>query len=121
MQTLYPPTHPYYGNVIGLMEDLTRVLVDDVKNFFATYYTPANASLVISGDIEPAKAKALVEKYFGSVHGRPKPPPVSIRALVIEKVAQLIRFYEPVANLPIADVPERVSTGTAGSLQTPRT
>ncbi|MCK6546625.1 insulinase family protein [Myxococcota bacterium] len=99
MQTLYPPTHPYHGNVIGSMADLSAATLDDVREFFKTYYTPANATLAIAGDIDVAKTKALVEKYFGPIEGRAKPPKVVIPPPGIEKEL-VLPFDEPVANLP---------------------
>jgi predicted Zn-dependent peptidase len=74
LEALYPPTHPYYHEVIGSMEDLTAASVDDVAAFFRTYYTPNDATLVIAGDFAPAKAKELIEKYFAPIpHGGPVP------------------------------------------------
>ncbi|HEV3471391.1 MAG TPA: pitrilysin family protein [Pyrinomonadaceae bacterium] len=67
MENLYPPRHPYNTDVIGLHEDLTAASLDDVKEFFRTYYTPNNLSLVIAGDFNPEEAKRLVEKYFGTI------------------------------------------------------
>ena len=67
MQNLYPIGHPYNTDVIGEHTDLTNSNVDDVKEFFRTYYTPNNLSLVIAGDFDPAEAKRLVEKYFGTI------------------------------------------------------
>ncbi len=66
-QNLYPPRHPYANDVIGSHEDLTAATMDDVKDFFRTYYTPNNLSLAIAGDFDPAQAKKLVAKYFGTV------------------------------------------------------
>ncbi|MCI0596778.1 MAG: insulinase family protein, partial [candidate division Zixibacteria bacterium] len=66
-ELLYPAGHPYSWPVIGSHEDLTAASLEDVKDFFRTYYTPSNASLCISGDFQPAAAKALVQKYFGSI------------------------------------------------------
>src|SRR6476660_9882771 len=63
--TLFPKTHPYYADVIGSHADIQAAKLDDVKNFFRTYYAPNNASLAIVGDIDKAAVKALVEKYFG--------------------------------------------------------
>ncbi|MFO0724556.1 MAG: pitrilysin family protein [Myxococcota bacterium] len=74
VQTLFPPTHPYFGAVIGSMDDLDHATVDDVRAFFQAYYTPANASLALVGDLDVPAAKALVQKYFGTLKGRPKPP-----------------------------------------------
>src|SRR4051794_1378277 len=63
--TLFPKTHPYYADVIGSHADIQAAKLDDVKNFFKTYYAPNNASLAIVGDIDKAAVKSLVEKYFG--------------------------------------------------------
>src|SRR5579871_3763306 len=67
LEALYPPAHPYHHEVIGSMEDLTAASVDDVKGFFRTFYVPNNASLVIAGDFDREKTKALVEQYFGPI------------------------------------------------------
>jgi zinc protease len=66
-ENLFPADHPYSWPVIGSHEDLTAASVDDVKEFFRTYYAPNNLSLVIAGDFDVAEAKRLVEKYFGSI------------------------------------------------------
>jgi zinc protease len=66
-ESLFPHRHPYANDVIGEHEDLEAATLDDVKEFFRTYYTPNNLSLVIAGDFDPAEAKRLVEKYFGTI------------------------------------------------------
>jgi zinc protease len=66
-ENLYPYRHPYANDVIGSHEDLTAASTDDVKEFFKTYYTPNNLSMVIAGDFDPAEARRLVEKYFGGI------------------------------------------------------
>src|SRR5436190_3983703 len=66
-EMLFPEGHPYHWPVIGYMPDLTAASYEDVVNFFKKYYTTDNASLVVAGDIDPAKAKALVEKWFADV------------------------------------------------------
>ena len=71
---LYPVGHPYHLLTIGSPEDLDAATLDDVRAFFRTNYVPNNASLVISGDIDKAKTKALVDKYFGPI---PKAPDVT--------------------------------------------
>ncbi len=71
MENSYPNRHPYANDVIGVHEDLTAATVDDVKDFFKTYYTPNNMSLVIAGDFDVAEAKRLVEKYFGTIPAGP--------------------------------------------------
>src|SRR5260221_7707748 len=58
----YPEGHPYHWPVIGYMPDLTAASYDDVVAFFKAYYPPANASLCVAGELEPAAARKLVEK-----------------------------------------------------------
>lgn len=70
---LYPVGHPYHLLTIGTPEDLDAATLDDVRAFFRKNYVPNNATLVISGDIDKAKTKALVTKYFGPI---PKAPDV---------------------------------------------
>jgi zinc protease len=72
-ELLYPEGHPYHHPVIGSHEDLESATVDDVKQFFATWYDPANASLVVAGDFEPKAALEKVQKAFGSIPSRGKP------------------------------------------------
>jgi zinc protease len=64
---LFPKTHPYYANVIGSHADVEAARLKDVRDFFKQYYTPNNASLAIVGDFDKAQAKAMVEKFFGSI------------------------------------------------------
>ncbi len=77
---LYPGAHPYHFSTIGTEEDLKAAQVNDVKDFFATFYTPSNASLVVAGDFDPKVIRPLVESLFGSlprgadVPRRPVPP-----------------------------------------------
>ncbi len=70
---LWPDWHPYHHPVIGSHEDLEAAAVDDVKRFFATWYDPANASLVVAGDFDPQRAHDLVDRWFGSIPSRGKP------------------------------------------------
>ena len=73
-KNLYPYGHPYSWLTIGYVEDLNRVDVADLKNFFLRWYGPNNATITIGGDINPAAALSMVEKYFGSI---PKCPEVT--------------------------------------------
>jgi zinc protease len=94
-QELYPKDHPYHLLTIGTPEDLDAATLDDVKAFFRTWYVPNNATLVISGDIDPAAALALADKYFGAIPAgvvpdRKKadnPPPVHLRATKVLDIA----------------------------------
>jgi zinc protease len=72
---LYPPDHPYHHSVIGSMDDLDAATLDDVRDFFRTYYAPNNAVLTLCGDFDHDEARRLVERYFGPIpHGPPVPP-----------------------------------------------
>jgi zinc protease len=64
---LYPKEHPYHLLTIGSPEDLDAATFEDVKAFFRANYVPNNATLVISGDFDKAKAGPLVEKWFGPI------------------------------------------------------
>ncbi|MCY4204860.1 MAG: pitrilysin family protein [Bacteroidetes bacterium] len=70
----YPKGHPYAHTVIGSMEDLTAAEVEDMQEWFTSYYGPNNAVISIAGDITANEARTLTEKYFGDI---PPGPPVS--------------------------------------------
>jgi zinc protease len=81
-ELLFPEGHPYHHPVIGSHADLEAASVDDVRSFFSTFYAPANASLVVAGDVATADVEALAAKYFGSLppgraasRGQAGPPP----------------------------------------------
>ncbi len=63
----FPPEHPFHHSLMGSMEDLTAARLDDVGQFFATFYTPDNAVLSIAGDFDPNEARRLVERHFGPI------------------------------------------------------
>ena len=64
LAALFPPDHPYHWTTIGEIADLHAATLDEVREFFSTYYHPANASLAIAGDIDPDEALDLVRAYF---------------------------------------------------------
>lgn len=66
-KNIYPEGHPYNWQVIGELVDLQNATIDDVKEFYAKYYAPNNATLVLAGDFETEEAKAMIEKYFGEI------------------------------------------------------
>ena len=97
-EMLYPQGHPYHWPVIGYMDDLTAASYEDVVEFFKKYYSPANASLVVAGDIDTAKARALVEKWFGDVKpGAPAEPMTipGVRLATVEKKTLTDRVQLP--------------------------
>jgi predicted Zn-dependent peptidase len=91
----------YHHSVIGSMEDLDAASVDDVKQFFRTYYAPNNAVLALVGDLDSKDTLAKVKKYFGSIPRQPAPKPVDLteppkdgerRAQIDDKLARLPRI-----------------------------
>jgi len=70
----YPAGHPYSWSTIGSMEDLNAASLNDVKEWFQTYYGPSNSVLVVAGDVDPQVVHQKVEKYFGEI---PPGPPVT--------------------------------------------
>ena len=71
----FPPTHPFHHSLMGSMEDLSAASLDDVAAFFRTYYTPDNAVLTISGDVDADEASRLVDRHFGWIpRGNGRPP-----------------------------------------------
>jgi predicted Zn-dependent peptidase len=72
---VFSEEHPFHHSLIGSMTDLDAASLEDIKHFFATYYTPDNAVLSIAGDFDLAETRALVTKYFGLIPaGKGKPP-----------------------------------------------
>ena len=78
----YPAGHPYSWSVIGSMEDLNGASVEDVKNWFRTYYGPNNAVIVLAGDITAETARQKVEQFFGDI---PATPPIAKQGTWIAK------------------------------------
>ncbi len=79
----FPPEHPFHHSLIGSMEDLSKASLEDVAEFFRTYYTPDNAVLTIAGDFDESAARTMVERHFGAIargKGRPSLPDMSVPA-----------------------------------------
>jgi zinc protease len=101
LAALYPKGHPYSWSVIGSMEDLSAASLDDVKNFFRTYYAPNNATLSIAGDFDPVKTKALIQQYFAAIpRGPALPPRPNVPAVTVPKDTFLV--LEDKVQLPRA-------------------
>ncbi len=73
-ENLWNAEFPYHWLPIGSHEDLKAATLQDVKDFFTQFYGPENAVLAIAGDVDTARARALAEKWFGSLPGKPPPP-----------------------------------------------
>ena len=78
MATHYPSSHPYHWPTIGFPDDIRSASLDDVRDFFETYYHPANASLVIAGDVRTEEAVSTVHDYFGDLAAGPVPAEVVV-------------------------------------------
>jgi predicted Zn-dependent peptidase len=132
---LFPDTHPYHHTVIGSMEDIDAATLEDVSEFFSTFYVPNNAVLTVCGDFETDAALAMIERQFGEIPagapipdlpGEPTVPPV-VGATVYERVPSPVplprvyvagrapRFTD--SRFPIAEVAMgALATGRASRL-----
>jgi zinc protease len=101
LSALFPPDHPYHWTTIGEIADLNTARIDDVREFFSTYYHPANASLSIAGDIDSDEALELARAHFenlapGARVGPVRPRPATLDGesrLMIEDRVELPRLY----------------------------
>ena len=73
---LFPPEHPYHHPTIGSMADLDAASLDDVKDFFRTWYAPNNAVVSVVGDVEAGQVREWAERYFGPIPANPSIPTV---------------------------------------------
>jgi len=99
-KNLYPYGHPYSWLTIGYVEDLDRVDVNDLKNFFLRWYGPNNAVLTVAGDVNPKEVVKLVEKYFGPI---PRGPEVKNMAPMLAKLEKdrYVSFEDNYIRLPL--------------------
>ena len=101
LAALFPPAHPYHWPTIGEVADLHAVTLNEVRDFFTTYYHPSNASLALAGDINPAEALDLAQAYFGEMPAGPPVKPVALPAttldadqrFILEDRVELPRLY----------------------------
>ncbi len=99
--SLWNPEFPYHWLPIGAPEDVTAATLQDVREFFMRFYGPENAVLAVAGDVDTARARALAERWFGSIPGKAAPPhqkpePVPLAAekrIGMEDNVQLPRVY----------------------------
>jgi len=98
-KNLYPYGHPYSWLTIGYIEDLDRVVVDDLKNFFLRWYGPNNAVLTIAGDFQNEEVMSSVVKYFGSIPRGPEVNDLSIDLPVLEE-DRYVSYTDNYAQVP---------------------
>ena len=105
-EALYPYGHPYSWMTIGLLEDLDRADLNDLKKFFLRWYGPNNASLTVGGDVNPKEVIKLVEKYFGSIPRGPEVEDLELDLVKLEEdryishVDRNIRFPALIFSYP---------------------
>ncbi len=90
LEALYPHSHPYSWSTIGSMEDLGAASLEDVKEWYRTYYGPNNCVLALAGDITLDRARTLAEKYFGGI---PPGPPLARAESWVPRLDSDIRAY----------------------------
>ena len=99
-KNLYPYGHPYSWLTIGYIEDLNRVDVQDLKNFFLRWYSPNNATITIGGDIKSSDVVKMVDKYFGSIPRGPEVTKTILPAVVVDK-NRYVSYVDNYAKLPL--------------------
>ncbi|MBL0234276.1 MAG: insulinase family protein [Chitinophagaceae bacterium] len=102
-RNLYPYGHPYSWLTIGYVEDLNRVDVNDLKNFFLRWYGPNNATLTVGGDVKPADVVRLAEKYFGSIPRGPEVKPVVVPPAILTS-DRYVSYTDNYAKLPLLSI-----------------
>jgi predicted Zn-dependent peptidase len=101
-ELLYPTEHPYHHSTIGSMDDLDAASLEDVSEFFATYYAPNNAVLTVAGDFEPAAAMAMIERHFGPLAANgdlPPPPDMSVAPLIGGELREVVPDRVPLPRV----------------------
>src|SRR5262245_23588799 len=116
IEALFPKGHPYSWPTIGSMEDLTAASRDDVAHFFEKWYGPANASVVVAGDVDAKEIRALAEKWFADVPKSEPVDPLVAQPVVLHEEKRIV--HEDNAQLPRLDVvlpaPSSLSSAAAG-------
>jgi len=128
---LFPVGHPYRHSIIGSMADLDAASLEDVRNWFTSNYAPNNVVLALTGDIDAATARPMVERWFGDIPSGPKVTlapagPVTLDAPVYREIADQVpatRIYRywtgPGMNDPDA-LPLEVGIHILGGLASSR-
>jgi zinc protease len=111
-QELLYDNFAYEHSTIGSMEDLNAATVEDVAEFFKTYYAPNNAVLSLVGDFQPRDARRLIEKYFGSIARQPAPASVDMSEPE-QKAERRAALGDPLARLTQLRIAYKIGTGNA--------
>jgi zinc protease len=121
----FPREHPFHHSLIGSFEDLSAASLEDVREFFATWYTPDNAVLTLAGDFDPEHARKLVGEYFGWIprgSGRPALPDMTLPSTfgrrlhsVVHDAVVLPRIYVAMRS-PVFATPEYYRASVCGAV-----
>lgn len=87
---IFPKNHPYSWPTIGWMNDISNFELNDIRNFFRTYYMPNNAALAIGGNFEIEKTKRLVEKYFGEIANGLSIPEIIVPQTQLQEISKVV-------------------------------
>jgi len=90
--------HPYHWEVLGFMSDLDNITLDDLKNYYKTYYAPNNAIAVVAGDVNPKEVMKLMHKYYDDIPAQPSPPKVG--TVEPEQKGERIAYIHKIAQMP---------------------
>jgi len=101
-KNLFPYGHPYAWLTIGYIEDLNRVNVNDLKNFFLRWYGPNNAVLTVGGDVTAKQVLALTETYFGSIPRGPEVTKTQVPSPALDKDRYV--SYEDNVRFPMLQI-----------------
>jgi zinc protease len=102
---VYPEGHPYHHSTIGSMEDLSAASLDDVRDFFATYYAPNNAVITLAGDFETDAALELIERHFGAIppnRSLPPGPDMTVEPMIGRDVRVTVPDQVPLPRIYLA-------------------
>ena len=101
-KNFFPKSHPYSWTVIGEFDDIKSATVEDVKEFYGTYYVPSNATLCIAGDFDSREVKELINKYFAEIPSHPVEKP-AVWDVRLDETKEL--YYEDqFAKMPAVNI-----------------
>jgi zinc protease len=98
-KALYPEGHPYNWTVIGDLADLQAATLDDVREFYSTFYLPSNATMVIAGDFELEETKEKVKRWFGEIKAGKAMAAMSPQPLTLKETKKIYHL-DNFAKLP---------------------
>jgi predicted Zn-dependent peptidase len=109
--------HPYRWPIVGFMDDLDAITVEDCREYFRIHYAPNNATLFVAGDVEPARVFALARAAYGTIPSQPPPPRRSVREP--EQAGERRALLRRPAQLPQIMVAWPVAGTAAGAADVP--